>query len=232
MSCAAPLSHSKRSVDDKPYWIQPCPGVPIQIRPDEQQQLEKDSESSILQSIITVSKIADGQAKEFREKYVSETFKQEFKKHHNDWRYNEYSWLRSDVMLPIDLLTPIVPKDHLETLKLDDEALKIYSYLQRLAVAFEQVIKDHDNQNLKFKTEFKEAEKHLGKILCEIRDLIPRSKWELFKDATRDIMPDKLRHMGGDAGQQHLRDWMIFRDYMNLIEYIMQVMSFFKDKMI
>lgn len=66
-------------------------------------------------------------------------------------------------------------------------------------------------------------------ILCELREIIPVSKLSLFEDTSREIMAPEYRHME-NLTHQHVRDWLIFRDYMNLVEYIIQVMEHFKTK--
>ena len=42
-------------------------------------------------------------------------------------------------------------------------------------------------------------------------------------DITRDIMSQEFRGMAEVATYRNLRDWLIFRDYMNGLEYIIQV---------
>lgn len=49
-------------------------------------------------------------------------------------------------------------------LQLDDESIKIFGYLQRLALAFEQVIRDQRSVNSEFVKEFGEAETHLKSV--------------------------------------------------------------------
>lgn len=63
--------------------------------------------------------------------------------------------------------------------------------------------------------------------MCEVLELIPNEKLNSFENAKRDLMQDHLRHMTHQS-ERHFRDWLIFRDYMNLVEYIEQVMEHFE----
>lgn len=47
-------------------------------------------------------------------------------------------------------------------------------------------------------------------------------------DVLREVMPDKLRQVADD-GERNLRDWLIFRDYMIVLEYVKDVYKFFVD---
>lgn len=66
-------------------------------------------------------------------------------------------------------------------------------------------------------------------ILCELREIIPESKLSLYQNANEETMPTEFRHMD-DHTYRHVRDWLIFRDYMNVVEYLIQVMEYFKTK--
>lgn len=46
-------------------------------------------------------------------------------------------------------------------------------------------------------------------------------------DVSRDIMEDDLRTIDSETFRD-LRDWMIFRDYMNGLEYVEQVFEYFR----
>lgn len=64
-------------------------------------------------------------------------------------------------------------------------------------------------------------------LLCELqmalaeRGVVPRP------DVTREVMPRDYRDMSNSVTYRNLRDWLIFRDYMNGLEYIIGVFDHF-----
>ena len=42
-------------------------------------------------------------------------------------------------------------------------------------------------------------------------------------DIGRDVMSSEYRDMSQSATYRNLRDWLIFRDYMNGLEYVIEV---------
>lgn len=47
------------------------------------------------------------------------------------------------------------------------------------------------------------------------------------KDITRDIINDETRYIDDDTFR-NTRDWLIYRDYMNALEYVIQVFEQYK----
>lgn len=47
-------------------------------------------------------------------------------------------------------------------------------------------------------------------------------------DVDREVMPQQLRQVT-DSTKRNLRDWLIFRDYMIVLEYVKDVYKFFVD---
>lgn len=47
-------------------------------------------------------------------------------------------------------------------------------------------------------------------------------------DVERKVMPKELREVMDDT-ERNLRDWLIFRDYMIVLEYVKDVYKFFID---
>lgn len=66
----------------------------------------------------------------------------------------------------------------------------------------------------------------LFQVLCEIQMAIVERKVTPRPDVTRDIMnEDRVL----DETYRKLRDWAIFRDYMNCLEYVIEVFEYFKN---
>lgn len=68
----------------------------------------------------------------------------------------------------------------------------------------------------------------LLQVLCEIQMAMIERKVDPHPDVTRDVMTDDFRFVP-DNTNRHLRDWIIFRDYMIVLEYIKDVLQFFYD---
>ena len=60
-------------------------------------------------------------------------------------------------------------------------------------------------------------------VLCELQVALVERQLSSRPDATRDIMKSEFRNMSSSETFRNLRDWLIFRDYMNGLEYVVQV---------
>ncbi|XP_014231963.1 uncharacterized protein LOC106655883 isoform X2 [Trichogramma pretiosum] len=107
--------------------------------------------------------------------------------------------------------------------QLDNALLNVYEYLQRYAVGLEQVAWDQQDNALAFQQEFKDMENHLRSVLCEVQMALAERNVPQREDIDRDIMPEEYRNMWTSATYRNLRDWLIYRDYMNGLEYIVEV---------
>jgi len=63
-----------------------------------------------------------------------------------------------------------------------------------------------------------------SQVLCEIQVAIEERSVTRRPDVTRDVMTSDFRTMT-DMTSRDLRDWLIFREYMNGLEYVIQVFS-------
>lgn len=114
-------------------------------------------------------------------------------------------------------------------MQLDQTLLNTYKYLQQIAVGLEQVVWDQKDHNGEFEHRFAEVEQHLRSVLCEIHYAIYERNLKIESDVGRDSMPDALRTSVKTEIQ--IRDWIIYRDYMNTLEYIIQTFTYFKEQL-
>lgn len=181
---------------------------------------------------------------------MQRTFNTDYTKNHESWKATKYDWLPA---VP-KTLSDSVGDSHLESLnvsaapgeqrraqqgrfvylcvpffffQLKDVLLNTYEYLQKVAVGMEQVVWDLGDQNSPFHHDFKEAEDYLRLVLCEIQYAIQERHLPLRSNVTRDIMSDKFRNLC-DLSHRNLRDWLIFREYMNLLEYTISAFDHFR----
>nr|CAD7439471.1 unnamed protein product [Timema bartmani] len=180
---------------------------------------------------------------------VKNTFNLDMMEHHDAWKSSNYDWLPS---LPKGLGEK-VPEENLQTLELDTALKDTYEYLQMFAVGLEQVVIDQKENGGEFLQEFKDTEfkvralntsvinnlsKEAGDEQIRLKEIHPYQLWTLCEiqvamvernvtpkaDVTREIMGEELRMMG-NSSYRNLRDWLIFRDYMNGLEYVVQALS-------
>ena len=67
----------------------------------------------------------------------------------------------------------------------------------------------------------------LFQVLCELQMAMLERDIEFEDDITRDIMKNDVRDIR-DQSYRNLRDWYIYRDYMNGLEYIIHAFDYLK----
>lgn len=104
----------------------------------------------------------------------------------------------------------------------DHTLLDAYEYLQKLAVGLEQAVWDLKS-NGRFGKEFRENEAQLHLVLCEIQNAIVDRELEGRKDVSREIMSMDFRKLNSTETRQ--RDFIILRDYIKALDFIIQSFS-------
>ncbi|XP_063221291.1 uncharacterized protein LOC134530416 isoform X2 [Bacillus rossius redtenbacheri] len=215
----------------QPLWVNPC-GVVVAVNPGGGSEFTefttpvvKDEE--LLTQIVGQARTALGHAETFRDKYVESTFKLKLQDHHTAWRSNQYDWLPGPEQIPKSLGETLDP-EYLQTVQFEQALKDSYEYLQKYAVGLEQVVSDQYDHNGAFLSEFKDAEYNVRSTLCEIQLGMMAKNVTQKPDVARDIMADEYRSMG-NSSYRNLRDWLIFRDYMNGLEYVVQVFEYVRD---
>lgn len=113
---------------------------------------------------------------------------------------------------------------------MDNSLLDAFEYLQKIAVGLEQVVWDQEDENGQFHGKFKDTEFKLRALLCEIQVAIIERGLTMREDVRRDIMTQDFRQIE-DSSFRNVRDWMIFRDYMNTLQYVIDVFENFKSRL-
>ena len=68
----------------------------------------------------------------------------------------------------------------------------------------------------------------LLQVLCALQIALLEKNVEADADATRQIMSRKYRDMR-NTSSRNLRDFIILRDYTNMLEYVLQVLLHLKN---
>lgn len=214
-----------------PKWINPCGWGVEDSEHDINDETSKVSDAELLMRITNQARIALTKADQFKDDFAQEMFNSNFEQLHENWKNSRYDWLPNQCQVPKNL-SELVPDEHLQSLKLDDALLDTYQYLQMVAVGLEQVVRDQQREDGSFLQNFNQSESYLRLILCEIQVAIfERNIYDKMRpDVTRDIMPEYLRNETV-LTSRNLRDWIIYRDYMNTLEYVIQVFDYFKMKL-
>lgn len=113
---------------------------------------------------------------------------------------------------------------------MDETLLNVYASLQKIAVGLEQIVWDQEDQNGPFLDNFRAAEYNLRALLCEIQMALYNRGVTMKDDIMRDSMSDEFRNMPDDTSR-NLRDFLIYRDYMNALEYTKQVFEYLKNNL-
>ncbi|TGZ51300.1 Uncharacterized protein DBV15_07778 [Temnothorax longispinosus] len=216
---SAPVMNSPNKTDDM-KWVNPC-GVSTKLRtngsnPDIAQLEDHD----LLNQIVLQARTALKHAQLFRDEFIRQTFKTDFGSVHNLWRKNHYAWLPTRSEIPKELGEEL-DKKHLEKLEINTSLVDAYEYMQKYAVGLEQVVLDQKDYQPKYHQKFTEAEWKLRAVLCEIQVALEERSVTRRPDVTRDVMTSDFRTMT-DMTFRDLRDWLIFREYMNGLEYVIQ----------
>ncbi|XP_044736230.1 uncharacterized protein LOC123298325 isoform X2 [Chrysoperla carnea] len=219
----APVGQSAMELNGKPRWINPCEIDPATLVMNE----DNITQHAQLKTVLLQTENALNHARKFRNEYVKHTFHVDFNDHHNAWKtsINYENWLPK-----IDKsLGEGTPEEHLANLEFDTSLKDIYKFLQVFAVALEQLIYDMKVENEPFSQYFEEAFGFVNAALCEYQFVMLERGVTPHPDVTREIMSDDLRKIASST-ERNLRDWVIFRDYMNTLEYAVEVLNHLKSK--
>jgi len=214
----------------KPKWVNPCGIDPVMAK-NHALQMYHDvtplSDQELIQNILLSAKNALVHSDDFKEKFVRRTFStSSWKDHHETWKEQRYNWLPSWKDIPKHLHESL-EGGHLQKLKLDTALSRMYNYLQRFAVGLEEVVIDQALFDGEFIQEFNEAEYKLKAVLCELQMAMLERDIDIGHDVSRDIMKDDVRDIQ-DQSYRNLRDWYIYRDYMNGLEYVIHAFDHLK----
>lgn len=208
-----------RRQNSPPKWVNPCGLAAEDFTGD--LDVVQLTDSQLLQQVVVQAKTALMHAELFREDYARQTFNIDFAELHSSFKDHHYDWLPGLREIPKQLGEPLDP-EYLSRLELDTALIDAYEYMQKYAVGLEQIVWDQEDFQLEFHKQFKDTEYKLRTVLCELQVALVERQLSSRPDVKRDIMKSEYRTMSAETFR-NLRDWLIFRDYMNGLEYVVQV---------
>ncbi|KAF3427991.1 hypothetical protein E2986_05755 [Frieseomelitta varia] len=218
---AAPtMTPEDRRLSSSPKWVNPCGLAADDFNGD--LDVVQLTDSQLLQQVVVQAKTALTHAELFRDDYARRTFNIDFADLHSMFRDNRYDWLPGPHEIPKELGNEL-SRVYLNGLQLDKALIDAYEYMQKYAVGLEQIVWDQENLKLQFRDQFKDTEYRLRTVLCELQVALVERQLSSRPDVTRDIMKPEFRNLSSSETFRNLRDWLIFRDYMNGLEYVVQV---------
>lgn len=67
-------------------------------------------------------------------------------------------------------------------------------------------------------------------VLCEVQVALMERGVQPRVDVTRAAMSNEYRLLGTSTTYRNVRDWLIFRDYMNGLEFVIEVFDHLRGK--
>ncbi|XP_025197122.1 uncharacterized protein LOC112595931 [Melanaphis sacchari] len=183
-------------------------------------------EEDIIHGIVVAAGQALTHAEQFTGAFVVETFHVDVKKNHEHWKGITLDWLEMSKYMPKALDVPL-SKSYLATLTFRDVLHAVYVGMQNVAVGLEQVAWDQDREMLPYAKYFNETTLKLKTILCEVSMAIYDINETPEPHVERDIMPIESRI---SRDNQSLRDWLILREYMTSLQYVIEAFGYLKSK--
>lgn len=110
----------------------------------------------------------------------------------------------------------------LSFLQLDETLILVHENLQRIAVGVEQMLWDEEDRNGEFLKQFQSTWSRVNNLLCEIHNVMIEKNLTIKTKIERTVMEGKLRQPKDDTAR-NVRNWIIYREYLNMLEYIEQV---------
>ena len=201
-----------RPSHSQPFWVNPCKFEPRSERNSAMASFHASTSSStsrseeeLLENILLTVRIALRHCRDFTERFVRRTFNTELEDHHIRWREH-----RGLTLTPTKDI-PLQPSSALPI---------IYSLLQSLGPGLEQVVRGQSQHQGEFHQEFHGTNIGLRNVLCELKIAMLELDLEFEDGPDRDIRAEDIE----DKSYRDLRDWFVFRDYINSLEYILQLL--------
>ncbi|BET01670.1 Hypothetical protein NTJ_14485 [Nesidiocoris tenuis] len=124
--------------------------------------------------------------------------------------------------------TPLNHYFHQSKNPLGDNLRRYYGHLQTIAIALEGTVHDMKRSRGKFADEFESLMHHLKQVLCEVLTGIGELGFA-------DKIENKIRPIREEIKDETFRavnNWVVFREYIMYMEYLIESCKFFKERFV
>ncbi|XP_076345868.1 uncharacterized protein LOC143244664 isoform X2 [Tachypleus tridentatus] len=204
---SAPLGSGER-----PRWVNPC-GLPEHLLdPDSDlQNLPPFTAKELVSKVVEVTESAKNHAEAVEQEFRKEVFK--------DSAFN-VDYMRQE-WLPV---IPPTSEDHFEGIDVKEAYKKAFEYLQYYAVGVDEMKMDQvlHPESGQFLDHFQEVENRIREVLCELQLGMYTLKIRQNPDVMKNVMSTEYRDIPEES-KRNLRDYLILRDYLKSITYILEL---------
>lgn len=167
----------------------------------------KSLETEFVKNVINQTYTALHRANDMKNDFTHHIFKMDYEKVEKMFKTSSFDWLPT---LDFSSISKINSK-HFGTF-----LPKLYTDLQVIAAGVDLVFTNEQYE------QFRDTKYYLKLVLCEIFAILDEYQLTLPPDVTREIIPSDCALLV-DQTAAKTRDWIIFREYVNMLEYILRI---------
>eukprot|EP00095_Tigriopus_kingsejongensis_P011511 maker-scaffold56_size446035-snap-gene-3.33 protein:Tk11511 transcript:maker-scaffold56_size446035-snap-gene-3.33-mRNA-1 annotation:"hypothetical protein L798_14914" len=200
---------------------------PPQSDPSTSTSRQEAPRREILFSGISLSaRNALRQMETFGEEFVREKFSANFNAYHIEWIDQRYEWFLAYEEIPKNL-NEVLPTSFLDS-KSPQECLPTMRYfLEKILIVLNQIAKDLREAEDRFAELFGTSKDMVNGVLNEVAITMRELNITPKTPTRKDFIPQVVVEIGHTSFRNH-RDWFLYRDSRNILEYIIAVSEYFR----
>lgn len=209
---SAPSGSMEQQQED-PFWV-----LNENVQPED--NITQALKAQLAKTIQTQAKIACNKANHSLEEYTKNQFSMTPEQVHQRYNSTSFDWLPSKSDIPKQFGTDVTDGF---TRTMEEEMIHLYHQFQKIGVGIEQIVSEYNNctpnngADQSVCINFNNMRQDLTTLLRELNMNIGTLGLVRKPDVERDIMPDEDRQV--DETTRRIRNWVIYRDYINALEY-------------
>ncbi|XP_046641344.1 uncharacterized protein LOC124326500 [Daphnia pulicaria] len=213
------LSRSTRIGPEGPeFWIQPC-GYTVEgnTPPFPDSVLAGDYKSYLEMDLHYLEEL-------WLEQFCLDKFLMSFADQVKSDEAYRYDWLQVNTVIPKNPGQHL-NESHYSQLQFPSMLTQSSNIFQRIAIGWEQM--EYEKTDSLYKDHFTSAKFRMKNTLCQLDGYLADKKMSPAPNPTRSIMPNELRSITS-ASQRDERNFRIIKEYVNALEYYIDVFSYFE----
>lgn len=173
-------------------------------------------------SIVLSARNALQQMERYGEEFVTSRFGTSLAAHHMEWMEQRYTWFVSAEDVPKNLNESLA-ETVLATLDVDAVLRMAQNLLQKMKIALDRIASDLHNADGDLVDNFLQSRDFVNAVVYEVTSAMREFQIPPHPPVPSDFMPASVV----SADQSAMRDWFLYRECRNTLEYIIQVFSNF-----